>query len=119
MSYPSREEILKVLDKIKKGKIKSTIIIDSSAPPIDQMKFNICQKIIRFKNVNDYSSLELSDIIGVGPAVISRILHCQIDRFKIDTLLEYYSSLVMSTKNNKLIKQFKQEVSGFLKDVAA
>lgn len=119
MSYPDKERIFKVLDKIKSGKIKSTEVLDASASPIDKMKFNICQQILKFKREKDYSNLELSEIIGVGPAVVSRILHCQIDRFKVDSLLTYYFSLVVSTNNNKLIKQFNEELSEFLKDIAA
>lgn len=41
MSYPDKERIFKVLDKIKSGKIKSTEVLDASASPIDKMKFNI------------------------------------------------------------------------------
>ena len=119
MSYPDKERIFKVLDKIKSGKIKPTEILDASASPIDKMKFNICQQILKFKRENEYSNLELSEIIGVGPAVVSRILHCQINRFKVDSLLAYYFSLVISSKNTKLIKQFNEELSEFLKDIAA
>ena len=119
MSYPSKERVLKVLDKINSGKIKPTEIVAASASPIEKMKFNICQKIIKFKRVNNYSNLELSEITGVGPAVISRILHCQINRFKVDSLLGYYLSLVMNSENPKLVKQFNKELSEFLKDEVA
>ncbi len=118
MSYPDKEKVLKILDKIKSGKIKPTEIIDKNASPIDKMKFNICQKILRFKREKNYSNLELSEIIGVGPAVVSRILHCQISKFKVDSLLTYYFSLVISSKNPKLFKQFNEELSDFLKDEA-
>jgi hypothetical protein len=76
MSYPDKERIFKVLDKIKSKKIRSTEIADASASPIDKMKFNICQQILKFKREKKYSNLDLSNIIGVGPAVVSRILQC-------------------------------------------
>jgi ribosome-binding protein aMBF1 (putative translation factor) len=119
MSYPDKERIFKVLDKIKAGKIKATSVLDASASPIDKMKFNICQRILKFRRERGYSNLELAEIIGVGPAVISRVLHCQIDKFKVDSLLSYYFSLVLSSKNSKLIKEFKEELSEFLQDTAA
>lgn len=119
MSYPNKERIFKVLDKIKSGKIKSTEVLHASASPIDKMKFNICQRILKFRREHDYSNLELAEIIGVGPAVVSRILHCQINRFKVDSLLTYYFSLVLSSKNTKLIRKFKEELSDFLRDMAA
>ena len=119
MSYPDKDRIFKVLDKTKSSKLKSTEVLDASASPIDKMKFNICQRILKFKRENEYSNLELAEIIGVGPAVVSRILHCQISRFKVDSLLTYYFSLVVSSNNSKLIKQFNKELSEFLKDIAA
>lgn len=119
MTYPDKQRIYKVLDKIKSGKLKATEMIDGSASPVDKMKFNICQQIIKFKRQHEYNNKELSDIIGVGPAVVTRLLHCQIDRFKIDTLLNYYSALLISTKNSKLLKKFNDELEGFLKELAA
>ena len=118
MSYPDKDRILKVMSNLEKGKIKPTHIIDKDASPIDQMKFNICQQIIKFKRVNEYTSREIAEIAGVGPAVISRVLHCQIDRFKIDSLLGYYFCLVTSSNNNKLMKQFTKELTTFLSDAA-
>ncbi len=119
MSYPDQKRIFKVLDKIKSGKIMATQLIDESASPIDKMKFNICQAILLFKREHDFSNLELAEIMDVGPAVVSRILHCQITKFKVDSLLGYYFSLVVSSKDKKLIKKFNEEVSTFLKDLAA
>ena len=119
MSYPNQERIFKVMDKIKSGKIRATHLIDDSATPIDKMKFNICQAILLFKREHNFSNLELSEILDVGPAVISRILHCQITKFKVDSLLSYYFSLVISSKDKKLIKKFNEELSTFLKDFAA
>jgi predicted XRE-type DNA-binding protein len=119
MSYPNQERIFKVLDKINAGKIKSTELIDKSASPIDKMKFNICQAILLFKREHNFSNLELSEILDVGPAVVSRITHCRIAKFKVDSLLNYYFTLVVSSKDKKLIKKFNEELSTFLKDLAA
>ncbi len=119
MSYPDKERIFKVLEKIKSGKLKPTEILDAKASPIDKMKFNICQQILKFKREKNYTNVEMSEIMGIGPAVVSRIMHCQIKKFKVDSLLMYYFSLVVSSKNSKLIKQFNDELSDFLKDKAA
>ncbi|MDH4467951.1 MAG: hypothetical protein QE271_07825 [Bacteriovoracaceae bacterium] len=119
MSYPNQERIFKVLDKIKSGKIKATQLIDKSASPIDKMKFNICQAILLFKREHNFSNLELAQILGVGPSVVSRILHCQISKFKVDSLLGHYFSLIVSSKNKNLIKKFNNELSEFLKNLVA
>jgi hypothetical protein len=119
MSYPDKKRILKVLANIEKGKVKPTSIINKDSSPMDKMKFNICQKIIKFKRMNNYTNKELSEIVNVGPAVISRVLHCQIDKFKIDSLLGYYFCLVMSSNDKKLMKKFNKELAEFLVDDAA
>ena len=76
-------------------------------------------KIIKFKRLKDYSNKDLSEIIDVGPAVISRVLHCQIEKFKIDSLLGYYLCLVISSNDKKLMKNFDKELTEFLADDAA
>lgn len=119
MSFPDQDRIFKVMDKIKKGKVKPTKIIDKNSSPLDIMKFNICQQVIKFKRDHEYLNQELAEIIGVGPAIISRVLHCEIDRFKIDSLLNYYLCLMMSTKNKKLMAKVNKELIEFLKDDAA
>ncbi len=119
MAYPDKDRILEVMDKINKGRLKSTNIIGKDASPIDRMKFNICQQIIKFKRVNDYNNKELSQIVGVGPAVISRVLHCQIERFKVDSLLRYYLCLLTSTNDKKLMKKFSKKLADFLSKDAA
>ncbi len=119
MTYPDQDRIFKVLDKLKTKKIKATELIGESASPMDKMKFNICQCILLFKREHNYTNLEIAEILGIGPAVVSRIIHCQIAKFKIDSLLNYYFSLVISSKDKKLIKKFNDELSGFMKDLAA
>ena len=119
MGYPDKSRILKVLANIEKGKIKPTSIINKDSSPMDIMKFNICQKIIKFKRIHEYTNKDLSEIVDVGPAVISRVLHCQIDKFKIDSLLGYYFSLVISSNDKKLMKKFNKELAEFLMDDAA
>ena len=119
MGYPDEKRILKVIEKINFGKLKPTHIIDKDASPVDKMKFNICQRIISFKRDYNYTNVDLSKILDVGPAVISRILHCKLSKFKVDSLLNYYFALVLSSQDKKLIKKFHDELSEFMKDLAA
>jgi len=119
MSYPDEKRILKVMEKINSGKIKPTYLLDKDASPLDKMKFNICQRIISFKREYNYTNLDLSKILDIGPAVVSRILHCQLSKFKVDSLLSYYFALIISSQDKKLIKSFHDELSHFMKDLAA
>jgi predicted XRE-type DNA-binding protein len=118
MEYADRVRILKIMQEIKKNKIKPMEVIGDDAPPLDQMKFNLCQRIIKFKKQHGLNNQDISKILEVGPAVISRIFHCQIVRFKVDSLLGYYFALLISTDNDKVVEKFKKEVASFLKNVA-
>ncbi len=118
MSYPTQDEIAKVLDLIEKGRIKATRLIPPNAPLPDQVKFALCQKMLKFKRVHGYSNKELASLIGVTPAVVTRILHCHIERFKIDSLLSYYECLLLSLKSKKAISEFKKELAGLLNKAA-
>jgi hypothetical protein len=118
MAYPDKDQIVKILELIEKGKIKPTRFVGKDEPPIDQMKFNLCQRMIRFKREQELTSQHIAKILDIGPAVVSRIMHCEIDRFKVDSLLNYYFALLISTDNDKLVAKFKKEVASFLKNVA-
>lgn len=118
MAYPSKEEIVKVLDQIERGRIKATRLIPANASLSDQVKFALCQRVIRFKMVRGYSNKELGQLMGVTPAVVTRIVHCHIERFKIDSLLSYYECLLISLKSKKAISDFKKELGGLLTKAA-
>jgi predicted XRE-type DNA-binding protein len=117
MKFPDNKRILKILDLIQKNKLKSLRIPPVDAPALDKMKFNICQKILKFKMNNNYSSKELALILGVSPAMISRIAHAEIEKFKIDSLISYYETLLLTKNNKKVLNQFNKSISKFLKDL--
>lgn len=119
MKYPSKERISKVLEKIEKRKIKPTRLISKNATPVEKVKFNICQLIIKYKRNHDYLNKDVAEIINVTPAVISRIVHCQIDKFSIESLLNYYYCLLLSSKDKRSLKRFDTYLEKFLKDMAA
>jgi predicted XRE-type DNA-binding protein len=117
MKYPDKERVLKVLDMIQKKKLKSLKVPPIDAPALDKMKFNICQKILKFKMDNNYSSKDLALILDVSPAMISRIAQAEIEKFKIDSLLSYYETLLVTKNNKKVLNQFNKTISKFLKDL--
>lgn len=118
MKYPDKKRIASIMHKVKKRKMKSTLVIDKNASPVDQIKFNICQQIIKFRRDQELLNKEIAEIIGVGPAVVSRILHCEISKFKIDSLLSYFISLVASLNNAKREKELNRKLASFMADVA-
>ena len=116
MKFPDKKRVLEVLKKIKRKRIAPTRLLHKNASVVDKIKFNICQKIIRFKRESGYSNKEIADIIGVTPAVTSRIIHCNIEKFKIDSLLSYYECLLMAHQDKRAILVFRKQLDEFLKD---
>jgi len=119
MKYPEKERILKVLEQIEQKKILPTKLLSHDASTTQKVKFGICQKIIRYRRETEYTGKELAEILGVTPAVISRILHCNIERFTIDTLLAYYEKLLFAKKDKKALKEFKKQFEMLFADEAA
>jgi hypothetical protein len=116
MKYPDKDRILKVLNMINNKQFIPVKIPAIDAPAPDLIKFNICQKIIKFKMDSGFTNKELANILGVTPAMITRIIHCEINKFKIDSLLYYYESLLITKKNKKILAKFKKSLVNFLKD---
>ncbi len=119
MRYPEKERIIKVLEKIEQKKVLPTKLLSADAPISDKIKFAICQKMIRYKREMEFTGKELADILGVTPAVTSRILHCAIERFTIDTLICYYEKLLFAKKDKKALKEFKKQLENLFMDQAA
>jgi predicted XRE-type DNA-binding protein len=109
---------MKVLKDIETKKIIPVKIPAQNATALDQMKFNICQKIILFKLDNHFSGKDLAKILGVTPAMVCRIVHCDIGKFKIDSLLYYYESLLIANKDKAILAEFNKTLKEFLKQAA-
>ena len=120
MGLPKKDRIYKVLDEIesreKKGEAVATKGLSKDAPATDRLKFNLCQSIARFKRVKGYSNKDIALILDIDVSAVSRIIHCHIDRFKVDSLLNYYQMLLISLKSQKALDAFDRQIEHLLDD---
>ena len=120
MRYPSQKEILEVLAEIeeseKRGITRTNQGLPYNATPIDKLKFKICQNILRFKRLKSYSSKDIAKLIDADEAVVSRLLHCHINKFKVETLLNYYRIILITSKQTSLLKSFDERLEMLVDD---
>ncbi|HRO68356.1 MAG TPA: XRE family transcriptional regulator [Pseudobdellovibrionaceae bacterium] len=88
MALPSRKEIDSVLEKAE-----GTLSLAANPTPLQKLRWDICQKFIKFKRQNELSQKELARMVGVDDAKISKILHHRISEFSTDRLISLYGKI--------------------------
>lgn len=91
MGFPNRKEINKALKKIEKS--EGSLALSPDATPLEKLRFDICQKFIKFERDNQLNQSELAQILGVDKAKISKILHHRVDEFSTDRLIKLYQKI--------------------------
>lgn len=104
IKFPSRKEIehaLKVIEQNERAG-NSSEAIPADATPIEQLKYVICEQIIRFKRRGGYSTQELAEILESPAPRISEMLYKKISLFSLDYLM---GIIVKLSKHDKSIKK--------------
>lgn len=91
MAFPSKSEIKKRIKKLEK--MEGTLHLAENPTPLEQMRWDLCQKFIRFKMNNDLNQKQLAELLEVDEGKVSKILHHRIDEFSTDRLILLYSKL--------------------------
>ena len=90
---PDRAEIQAVLKKLAKDKTAYSYVLPSNAGPIEKAKYDVCEKILRYKRQKDLTQRQVASLIGIPETRVSEILHYKIWKFSLDRLLEYYQKV--------------------------
>ncbi|MDA9189522.1 helix-turn-helix domain-containing protein [bacterium] len=91
MGMPNKKEIKKVLDDLKNS--EGSLVLQDDATPLEKLRFEICQKFIKYKLSNKLNQKELAEILEVDEAKVSKILRHRIDEFSTDRLISLYYKL--------------------------
>jgi len=89
--FPSEKELKSARKKLDVGVASKTL--PASATVVEKVKFGICQRFIVYKRDNNLSQRELSVLIEMDEALVSKILHYNVEEFTVDRLLKYLSKL--------------------------
>lgn len=96
MPFPNKSKLKKMREKLEK--VEGSLHLNKNATPLEKFRYQICQKILAYKQDNDLKQRELAKQLGIDEAVISKILHHRIDQISTDKLIEYLQELDPDTE---------------------
>jgi len=68
--------------------------LPENATPLQIAKFEICQKILAYKQDNDLSREQVAEKMDLSLAEVEEILFCCIEKFTVDRLINYACKLL-------------------------
>lgn len=83
---PNRRDVKNVLRKLK-HKGGSLAFNKKDATPLERFRFELQQVFVTYKITHDCTQKELSELLGVDKAKISKILSNRLDEFSTDRLI--------------------------------
>jgi predicted XRE-type DNA-binding protein len=84
MKMPSEKNLEKMRKKL--AKTQGTLMPPANPTPLEKLRWDICQEIVKYALRNDLKSIDLAEKLGVHESEVSRILRHRIDRFSTDKL---------------------------------
>ncbi len=91
MGFPSRAEINKVLKKLEK--VEGTLAPPLNPTPLEKLRFDLQQKFVVYLMVKKITQREMSKILGIDEAKVSKILRNRLDEFSTDRLISLYEKI--------------------------
>ncbi len=96
MAFPNKKEIESVLKKLEKT--QGTLMLPENPTALEQFRWDICQKFIKFKYKNKLTHEQMGEIMEVDKGKVSKILRHRINEFSTDRLISYLQKLKPNTK---------------------
>lgn len=89
--FPSESELEEMRDLLSKS--PSSKALPKNANQVDQIKYKICKEFVIYKNLHKVTQKVLAEKVGTDEALMSKILHYNIEEFTIDRLIKFLSVL--------------------------
>jgi predicted XRE-type DNA-binding protein len=96
MGFPSEKELKKIRRKL--SKVEGSRIVGDEGTPIEKLKFSICQKFVKYHLDTGITQKELSILLGIDEALVSKLLRNRIESFTLDRLLKFLSIIYPNYK---------------------
>lgn len=87
MGFPSEKKLKEMRSKLANAEPSREL--PENASTVEQVKYKICEKFIRYLLEHDLSQVELARKLKMDPARLNEIVKYRIDLFTIDKLLEF------------------------------
>ena len=89
--FPSDAEIREMREALSKGPASKPL--PKNASPVEKVKYQICREFVIYKNTHDLTQKALAAKVGADEALMSKILHYNIEEFTIDRLVKFLAAL--------------------------
>ena len=95
MTFPDDKTLKKMRSKLEK--LNGTLMLPEYPTPLEQFRWDICQKFVKYKRENGITHEEMGKLLGVDKGKISKILRHRVDEFSTDRLISYLQILEPDT----------------------
>lgn len=93
--WPSKKNLDKILPELEKR--EGTKHLGKDASPLDKFRWELCQKLVKYKLKNNLKQRELAELLGIDESQVSRVLRHRIDKISTDKLAEFVLTLEPTT----------------------
>lgn len=87
MGFPSEKELKKVRKFLEN--VEGSRHVGVEGTPIEKLKYSICQKFVKYHLQTGITQKELSILLGIDEALVSKLLRNRIESFTLDRLLRF------------------------------
>lgn len=91
LNWPSEDQLNEMREKL--SKVPASKPLPKDASPIDRIKHEICREFVVYKNSSQKTQKVIAEKIGIDEALLSKILHYNVDEFTIDRLVKLLTIL--------------------------
>ncbi len=96
MAFPKTSELDKIRKKLEK--VEGTLMLPENPTTLEKFRWDLCQKILRYKRENDLTLEEIGRTLGIDKGKVSKIVRHRIEDFSTDRLIGYVQILYPETK---------------------
>ena len=94
--WPSKEDLDKILPELEK--VEGTLHLNKDAGPLDRFRWELCQRILKYKMGHDLKQKELAKMLNIDEPQMSRILRHRIENVSTDKLASFVLKLEPSVE---------------------
>lgn len=89
--FPSEKVLSEMRELLSKG--PASMPLPKNASPVDKVKHQICREFVVYKNTTKITQKILADKLGIDEALMSKVLHYNVEEFTIDRLMKFLTVL--------------------------
>lgn len=89
--FPTESELQEMREKLSKGPASKPL--PKNATVVDKIKYQVCKEFVVYINTTKITQKALAEKIGIDEALMSKVLHYNIDEFTVDRLVKFLAEL--------------------------